>query len=217
MSCCHSVCSVYLVLVNAIAGIFVVAESVVALAPINKLAGVEPHRPAATVTGHAAVLERAKQGFGAVVAVGNAHVLHILGQKLLVLSTTYGVEYLSVVIHRLVDNRWPEVVAFRRQADMLGGIPAASVNAEALQLLHVCLELLLHARVLGLEVAHTDRAVSHFVAAAIISTAIVVVEVGVLPVVGNPVERAVGVVGNNVNDDLDAQRMGRIAKCFQVA
>ena len=100
---------------------------------------------------------------------------------------------------------------------MLGGIPAASVNTEALQFLHVSLELLLHARVFGLQVHHAYLAVGHLIAAAVVGIAVVVVEVGVLPEVGHPVERAVGVVGNNVNDDLDAQRMGRIAKCFQVA
>ena len=78
VACNNCVGTIYLILVNAVAGFVAVAERVVALAPVHHLIGIEPQGPAAAVAWHVAVLERAEHSVRAVGAVGNAHVFHVL-------------------------------------------------------------------------------------------------------------------------------------------
>ena len=128
----------------------------------------------------------------------------------------YSPEYLAIVVHGVVYHLWPELVALRWQTDMFSSIPATSVHTQAFQFLNISLELLLHAAVLGLQVHHAYLAVGHLIAAAVVGIAVVVVEVGVLPEVGHPVEVAVGVVGHHVNYYLHSESVGSVAECLKV-
>ena len=92
------------------------------------------------------------------------------------------------------------------QPDVLGRIEAATVHADGFQCLYVGLELLLHARILGLEVFHANFAVGHLPAVSPVDIASMrVIEVGILPEIGHPFENAVGVVGHHIHNHLDAQ------------
>ena len=97
---------------------------------------------------------------------------------------------------------------------MLGSVPADAVDTTALQTLHISVDLLLHAAVLGLEVFHADLAVSDLITVVPIRhTTVIVIQVGVLPEVGHIVQVAVGVVGHDVDDDLHTILMSLGAEC----
>ena len=94
---------------------------------------------------------------------------------------------------------------------MLCSIPAYAINADSLQGLDVCLELLLNAWILRFQVLHSYFAVNDLVSVIPVRhTTVRMVQVGIFPVVSHPVQITVGVVGDNIDDDLYAHGMSGV-------
>ena len=187
---------------------------IVALGPVDNLAVVDcACGPSCVGAGHAVVVA----ALVAVAVVGDGHVLRVFLHEGVAVSSGV-VEDFAVVPHSgHACHRGPEPAAFRGKADVLGGVPADALHAEALEVLDEGFGAGLDFGVLGVYVAvPAELAVSDGVAVAVVDAALPAhTAVGVPPRV--VVARGlVYVVGHDVDDDLDAVGLGLGAEALEL-
>ena len=100
---------------------------------------------------------------------------------------------------------------------MLCGIPADTVNAHILQLIYKALDHLLNVFMLGVDVLHADITVSYLITVLIANdrSKIVPILIG-CKILLDIVVISRKMIGNNVNDHLDAVTLGSVTKLLEL-
>ena len=171
-----------------------------ALCPIDKLicADIMVSERSACSRNSAAV-EGVSQ-IGAVCAVSNAHILSVF-LHFIVIVVFWKPQYLSVMVHSLNRGDLLPEPAFiiTGKLDMLGSIPADTVNADIFKLLNICLYRSINIRVFRFDVRHSQILINIFFTSAIASAGAPVFTVlKIICYVGMVSGK---MIGNNVNND----------------